>query len=242
MLNKKINDNLSNQMQVLFNYWFTQFNFPNSDGKPYKASGGTMQFNKELGRLIPAGWTAGSLRSVIDIFQTRISPETIGNRLYIPIEVIPRHQISFYKTADMDKAASGLCSFNRKDILLSNRRVYFHKVCISPFDGITRDTVITIKPKIKENLGYVFQYLFSDAFIKYATINSYGSEQPVLSPQTVLDYKIPLPPQDLDKKYSDLVKNSIDQILLNEVENRNLSIIREDILPLLMSGQATIAD
>ncbi len=227
---------------MLFDYWFTQFDFPDSNGKPYKSSGGAMQFNKELGRAIPSDWTVGTLHSVIDVFQNRITSETLGNRLYIPIEVIPRHQISFYKTADIDKAVSGLCSFNRKDILLSNRRVYFHKVCISPFDGITRDTVITIRPKTQANLGYAFQHLFSDAFIKYATINSYGSEQPVLSPKTVLDYKIPLPPNGLDQKYSELVSSCIDQILSNEEESRELTTIRSYILPLLMSGQATIAD
>ena len=32
--------------------------------------------------------------------------------------------MSFYETADIDKAATGLCSFNKGAILLSNRRVY----------------------------------------------------------------------------------------------------------------------
>ena len=113
--------------------------------------------------------------------------------------------MSFYETADIEKAATGLCPFEKNSILLSNRRVYFHKVSISPFDGVTRDTVIIINPKNKKKLGYVYQLVNSAHFIEYATRNSYGTEQPVLATPTVQNYLVLIPNNDLATLYSEKI-------------------------------------
>lgn len=239
-VNSQINDNLQNQMQTLYDYWFVQFDFPNKDGKPYKSSGGKMVWNETLRQNIPEAWTTRKLSSIINISNERMSPSEIKDRVYAPIEVIPRKRISFYETADTSKATTGLCPFAAKAILLSNRRVYFHKVCISPFDGVTRDTVIIITPNEESNLGFVFETVFSEHFINYATKNSYGSEQPVLSPTAVMDYVIAYPNDFLDYSYSTIVNEMIDQVLMNEKENKQLLELRNLLLPLLMTGQATI--
>ena len=239
-MNETINDNLQTLMQTLYDYWFVQFDFPNKDGKPYKSSGGKMVWNETLRQNIPEAWTTRKLSSIINISNERMSPSEIKDRVYAPIEVIPRKRISFYETADTSKATTGLCPFAAKAILLSNRRVYFHKVCISPFDGVTRDTVIIITPNEESNLGFVFETVFSERFINYATKNSYGSEQPVLSPTAVMDYVIAYPNDFLDYSYSTIVNEMIDQVLMNEKENKQLLELRNLLLPLLMTGQATI--
>ena len=56
--NNKINDNLEHQIKLLYDYWFTQFDFPNQDGKPYCTNGGEMIWNDKLKRSIPNGWKA----------------------------------------------------------------------------------------------------------------------------------------------------------------------------------------
>ena len=35
-----LNDNLEQQLMLLYDYWFTQFDFPDKDGNPYQTSGG----------------------------------------------------------------------------------------------------------------------------------------------------------------------------------------------------------
>lgn len=40
----------------LYDYWFVQFDFPDENGKPYKSSGGKMEYYSALNREIPAGW------------------------------------------------------------------------------------------------------------------------------------------------------------------------------------------
>lgn len=235
--NNRINSELESMAKTIYDYWFTQFDFPDENGKPYKSSGGKMVWNEELKREIPEGWGVGKLNNIIDISNNKVSMDNIGDRVYVPIEVIPRNKMSFYETADIEKAATGLCSFEKKSILLSNRRVYFHKVSISPFDGVTRDTVIIINPKNRENLGYVFQVVNSNHFIEYATRNSYGTEQPVLATPTVQNYLTLLPKENLDLLYSKKVKPIIDKVLKLQIENRELAALRDWLLPMLMNGQ-----
>ena len=47
-VNNKINQELETMAKTLYDYWFVQFDFPDSNGKPYKSNGGNMFFNKEL--------------------------------------------------------------------------------------------------------------------------------------------------------------------------------------------------
>ena len=236
-LNKKINTKLEAMAKRLYDYWFVQFDYPDKNGKPYKTSGGKMVWNEVLKREIPEGWEVKRLGDVISTSCERINTNDIKNQYYVPIEVIPRNKMSFHETAALDKAATGLCSFKKRSILLSNRRVYFHKVCISPFDGITRDTVIIINPKQNDNLGFVYQIVNSNHFIDYATVHSYGSEQPVLSTPAVLNYRIIYPNCDLDMKYNQKIESFVSLVLQNEHEIQKLTELRDRLLPLLMNGQ-----
>jgi type I restriction enzyme S subunit len=59
---KEQNKTLENIAQTIFKQWFIDFNFPNSNGKPYQDNGGRMK-ESELG-MIPEGW---EVKSLIDI-------------------------------------------------------------------------------------------------------------------------------------------------------------------------------
>ena len=63
-VNSAINDNLQQQLKLIYDYWFTQFNFPNKDGTPYKSSGGELIWNESLKRSIPKGWEVRSLTAI----------------------------------------------------------------------------------------------------------------------------------------------------------------------------------
>ena len=64
-LNKQINDNLEAMAKQLYDYWFVQFDFPNEEGKPYKSSGGAMVWNEDLHISIPCTWNACLLSDYI---------------------------------------------------------------------------------------------------------------------------------------------------------------------------------
>lgn len=64
-LNKQINDNLEAMAKQLYEYWFVQFDFPNEEGKPYKSNGGVMVWNEDLHMSIPCTWNTCLLSDYI---------------------------------------------------------------------------------------------------------------------------------------------------------------------------------
>ena len=64
-LNKQINDNLEAMAKQLYDYWFVQFDFPNEEGKPYKSNGGVMVWNEDLHMSIPCTWNTCLLSDYI---------------------------------------------------------------------------------------------------------------------------------------------------------------------------------
>jgi type I restriction enzyme S subunit len=59
--NNRINAELEALANMLYDYWFMQFDFPCANGKPHKSSGGKMGYNTTLKREIPVGWKDGTL-------------------------------------------------------------------------------------------------------------------------------------------------------------------------------------
>ena len=240
-LNHRINQNLEAMAKQLYDYWFVQFDFPNEEGKPYKSSSGEMVWNEKLHREIPHDWDVVNLSEYLNIYTEKVSANNLGASCkYAPIEVLPRRRMSFNECSPIENAVSGLCRFRKKQILLSNRRVYFHKVCIAAFDGVTRDTVIILTQKNKALLGYAYQIVNDDTFIKYATRHSYGSEQPVLSWESAKIYKTFKPRNQLDIIYSKRICPIIDSVIKNELEIAKLIKQRDELLPLLMNGQVSV--
>lgn len=225
----------------LYDYWFVQFDFPNEEGKPYKSSGGEMVWNEKLHREIPKDWNVCNLSEYLNIYTDKASAKNIDPKCkYAPIEVLHRKRMSFNECAPIENAASGLCRFLKKQILLSNRRVYFHKVCIAAFNGLTRDTVMVLNSTNKNLLGYAYQLVNDDVFIEYATRHSYGSEQPVLSWEAAKFHKALKPSNQLDGIYSTCVSPIIDSVIKNELEIADLTRQRDELLPLLMNGQVSL--
>ena len=64
-LNRQINDNLEAMAKQLYDYWFVQFDFPNEEGKPYKSNGGFMVWNEDLHMSIPCTWNTCLLSDYI---------------------------------------------------------------------------------------------------------------------------------------------------------------------------------
>jgi len=87
-LDKKINNNniacaeLETMTKTLYDYWFVQFDFPDENGKPYRTSGGEMEWCPRLKKEIPKGWKTGNLYDIADYInglacQTIVLPKVI---------------------------------------------------------------------------------------------------------------------------------------------------------------------
>lgn len=237
--NNRINEELECMAKTIYDYWFLQFEFPNEEGKPYKSSGGKMVWNEELKREIPEDWSKGYLRDILNLHTDTISKKQIRKTdLYTPIDCLPKRKMCFYDEAPIKEAKSSLIRYKKQDILLGAMRVYFHRVCIAPSDGITRKTTFTLRPKHDKNLGFSYQTINRVDSINYATKNSIGTQQPyAVWENNFEDFYFAMPPLELMIKYSEQVENLIKLVIKNTNENKELSLIRNFLLPLLINGQ-----
>lgn len=241
-VNKKVIVNLEGLSQTLFKRWFVDFEFPNKDSNPYKSSGGEM-VDSELGE-IPKEWQVVKLETLIDNIKDRINAKSVSSNFpYVPIDLIPKRKLTFYNYKDGKEAKSSLIKFKRNDILLGNMRVYFHRVCLAPFEGLTRNTVFTLRPKNEKYTYYLIHLINKDEFIEYASNNSKGSTMPYAVWEGVLDkIKVIKPPLNYLNQFNSKIKNNFELSISLLEQNRKLATLRDTLLPKLMSGEIEIPD
>ena len=243
--NNAINDNLEQQAKLIYDYWFTQFDFPDENGKPYCSSGGKMVWNEQLKRNIPDNWKVAQLKDIFNVSGKPISRDDCQtDAYYTPIDVIPKRTITFAGGLSAAEANSSLQVYEENNILLGAMRVYFHRVCISAQSGITRTTTLVLKPKVDEYLGYAYQVLNDDNAILYATQHSSGTQQPYIKWNDVLEnYRFAMPSNPkLLYEYSKISEPLITKAKNCARETEQLRKLRDWLLPMLMNGQATIND
>ena len=240
-----INDNLQQQLQLLYDYWFKQYDFPDEHGNPYRASGGAMTWNEHLKQNIPINWKEAQLKDIFDVSGKSISREECQtDAYYTPIDVIPKQTITFAGGLPTAEANSSLQLYEENDVLLGAMRVYFHRVCISAQSGITRTTTLVLRPKEAEYLGYAYQVLNDDNAILYATQHSSGTQQPYINWNDALEnYRFAMPSNPkLLYEYSKISEPLIAKAKNCARETEQLTKLRDWLLPMLMNGQATVSD
>ncbi len=242
-LNNRINKELESMAKTLYDYWFVQFDFPDENGKPYKSSGGKIFYNKELKREIPKGWEVKTLNELLINCSDSISNSNISEKdKYTPIDYLPMKKMSFGSYLDSKEAKTSLIKYKEYDILIGAMRVYFHRVCIAPFNGITRTTCLVLRAKNQNHLPYLFQLCNEDRTINIANKLSTGSQQPYVNWENNLEkYKVSFPNDiNLVNNYSKKIDKLIKKVILNEKENQKLSELRDWLLPMLMNGQVRV--
>ena len=235
--NKRINDNLQHQLKLLYDYWFTQFDFPDENGNPYRASGGAMVWNAELQREIPLGWECKSLGDLL--IKNNDSFDYSGIEPTIDLSVMPSASISLQKLNSSDQFTTNLFIMHEGDILFGSIRPYLKKAGIAPCDGVVAGTVHSYRVKLEQDYNFALFTLCRDSFFDYALTVSTGTKMPVVSSDSILSYKIPYSP----KVVALFNQTNIRDIICRNVHEANsLSSLRDWLLPMLMNGQATISD
>ncbi|MCG6216100.1 restriction endonuclease subunit S [Vibrio furnissii] len=240
-LNNRINSELEAMAKTLYEYWFVQFDFPDENGKPYKASGGRMVFDSELNREIPMGWTTKSLGEIVDIVKGNVSPKEVSSSTpYIGLEHIQRKNLALIDWASSDIAASNKTIFKEGDILFGKIRPYFHKVTVAPFDGITSTDTLVFRPKSHKLYGLVLEVIFSGEFVEIASQSSTGSKMPRADWNVLKNYPVVIPQDDLLEKFQGLIDKYCKKLKSITIENHELRNLRDWLLPMLMNGQVTV--
>jgi type I restriction enzyme S subunit len=87
-LNEQLTHKLEDTAQAIYKRWFVDFEFPISkeyaesigkpqlDGKPYKSSGGEMEYSEDFGGDIPLNWECGKIQDYIVINYGKSLPDS----------------------------------------------------------------------------------------------------------------------------------------------------------------------
>lgn len=232
-LNNKINADLEEMAQAIFKNWFVDFE-PFKDGK---------FVDSELG-MIPEGWKVGRLTDVIKLMPGG-TPKT-SEPLYWDNGTIP-----FFSPKDVNGVycfatekhitETGLnkCSSNLypKDTIFITCRGTVGKVCLAACDMAMNQSNYAIKAIDGYSQYYVFFLVKS--VVERLIKKSNGA---VFSAITSKDFdeEILIPSQKAVEDFTNVIDGFFRRIFTIGTENSRLSLLRDTLLPRLMSGELDV--
>ena len=221
-INRAINENLQQQARALYKSWFVDFE----------------PFDKRM----PDLWKIGKLKDVLCLRKEVLKAGERTDLCYLPIDTIPMNTFALTSTRPNEEAQSSLLAFYRDDIIIGAMRVYFHRVIIAPFDGITRSTCFVLTPKDPNYLAFGLLCCDQDKSIDFAQQSSKGSTMPYAVWDGGLgELEIAIPPQDIASEFNAIIMPMIRKIQKSYYETGILSNIRDTLLPKLMSGEIDVS-
>tara|TARA_B110000902_G_scaffold51017_1_gene58691 strand:+ start:1656 stop:2894 length:1239 start_codon:yes stop_codon:yes gene_type:complete len=231
-LNAQLNKKLGETAQALYKNWFVDFEFPNKNGQPYKSSGGKMVHNKELDQDIPDGFSSFYLGDKLDLIKSPIRKKDINEETkYVPIDCLPKKHLFIKKYRNSNEANSSLILFKEKDILIGAMRVYFHRVCLSHFDGVTRGTTFVLRSRNVSDLFFLLILCNQESTISYANSASKGTTMPYAVWENEFEkLRILFPTDRLLFLFNQLIDPILKTILNHSKEEENLKRISHLLL------------
>ena len=241
-LNRQINDNLEAMAKQLYDYWFVQFDFPNEDGKPYKSSGGVMVWNEKLHLSIPSNWEAIPLSEIMDYAGGSQPPasEFIEEYRdgYVRFVQIRDYYSNSHITYIPIRKSNKLCS--ETDIMIARYGASLGRICYG-LNGAYNVALAKVSPKVKEYTEYLRIFLMSDGF--YNKINSIGQRaaQAGFNKDDIENILIPFPTNNrCIIEFNKIMQPYFFARLQNDKEINTLTKQRDELIPLLMNGQASV--
>ena len=214
-----------------------QFEFPNEDEKPYKASKGKMTHSDKLKSDIPEGWRAVELLNLVDWITNSQPPKSefkyneedgyvrfIQNRDY---------NSESYKTYVKFKKSMNLVE--KLDILMDKYgdagRVRYG------ISGVFNVALAQIKPKNSNMREYIRSLLLSKNMYNYLHNSCVASTRASLSEDNLKLLYILLPNDLIIHKFEEIISPMRKQILKIKDENQKIMALRDRLSLLLINNQ-----
>ena len=238
-LNKQMNKTLEAIGQAIFKHWFVDFEFPNEKGKPYKSSGGEM-VESELGK-IPKGWMIKPIDEVADFLNgiaLQKYPAT-SEEEYLP--VIKIRELKQGITEATDKASVNI----PKEYIVNDGDVLFS------WSGSLEVVIWTSgKGALNQHLFKLSSKDYPKWFYYYWTLHYLPEYRHIAEGKATtmghiqryhLKSSLVVIPDKKTLAQIDKILNPIIYKIINiKMETKNLSHIRDSLLPKLMSGKIRV--
>ena len=221
----------------LYDYWFVQFDFPNEEGKPYKSSGGLMTWNDLLKREIPATWNVVNIFDAVNVrygfpFATENFTKEATSTPIVRIRDILEGTISAYSLEETDEKYK-----LQEGDLLVGMDGNFHMNYWNDNVSYLNQRSVRLRAKPNSTVSILQARYDIAPYIKAKELRAKGSTVGHLSDKDLKELFVLVSPN------ADF-RNKFDAILAEIIENRceieSLTKQRDELLPLLMNGQASV--
>ena len=241
-LNKLINDNLEAMAKQLYDYWFVQFDFPNEEGKPYKSSGGAMVWNEKLKREIPQGWHCGTLLDIAEY------TNGLACQKYRPTD---NNKLPVIKIKEMHNGLSADTEWVKADIpddvKVLNGDVLFSwsaslEVMLWAYgNGGLNQHIFKVTSKNGYPRSFYFYQLIHYVGVFKQMAEARKTTMGHITQDHLRQSTIALPPNvEIANKLEEKLCPIFGEIVKNNQEIMTLTKQRDELLPLLMNGQASV--
>ena len=225
--------------QLLYDYWFVQFDFPDENGNPYKSSGGKMVWNEQLKREIPVGWSSKSLFEVASVlygypFKTELFTENSKDLSIVRIRDILDNTSSAYSSEPVHEKY-----LTQKGDLLIGMDGNFHlNYWHRDGDGVNQ-RVVRIR-SILPTVSNIQLKLELSPYIKMREMNVTRSTVGHLSDKDFKERYILVAPESLQFNPAKVFNSLLVRMTSMVAETQKLAKQRDFLLPLLMNGQVQV--
>lgn len=236
-LNNKINADLEEMAQAIFKNWFVDFE-PFKDGK---------FVDSELG-MIPEGWKVGCLGDMGAVVCGK-TPSKSNSNYYggdIPFIKIPdMHGNVFVENSEDRLTEEGSLSQIKKFIppysLMVSCIATVGLVSINTKPSHTNQQINTVIPHNKSALFYLYQYIKNNEEL-LKNMGRGGTTTLNVNTRSFSNIRLLIPSEIALEQFHRVVEGLFKKIELNLHESRTLSLLRDTLLPRLMSGELEVPE
>lgn len=236
-LNNKINADLEEMAQVIFKNWFVDFE-PFKDGK---------FVDSELG-MIPEEWKVGCLGDMGAVVCGKTPSKTNSNYYGgdIPFIKIPdMHGNVFVENSEDRLTEEGSLSQIKKLIppysLMVSCIATVGLVSINTKPSHTNQQINTVIPHNKSALFYLYQHIKNnEEFLK--NMGRGGTTTLNVNTKSFSNIRLLIPSEIALEQFHEIVEGLFKKIEQNLHESRTLSLLRDTLLPRLMSGELEVPE
>lgn len=219
---------LEEAAQRLYREWFVELRFPGHEGM--KVVDG-----------VPEGWMKGIFDDICIIKKDVLTPDKISPGIpYIGLEHIPRNDFCLADWGMSEEVNSNKFRFSAGDILFGKIRPYFHKVGFTICNGICSTDSIVMNAN-DEYYCLLLMTASSDEFVDYTYQTcKEGAKMPRADWNTMKMYPVLIPDSVLLCRFNKQISAIKDKCTVLALQNRQLTEVRDRLLPKLMSGEMEV--